>query len=260
MLPLYLIGDIHGHRLKLIHLLRNANLMNDRLQWSGGTATLCVLGDFTDRGPDGIGVIDLIMRLQYEAAGEGGRVLAILGNHDLLLLSARWFAERLHPTGRTCKGFWLLNGGKESDLERLTEQHIAWLQQLPAMLVLQHKLIAHADALFYYEYGKHSVDVNRTITTLLQTQNFADLMLLLERFVQRLAFVDARLDGIERAQQFLATYGGNQLIHGHTPITKITGKPAALITQPLIYADGLCVNLDAGIYMGSEGFVYEVKS
>lgn len=260
MSALYLIGDVHGHRLKLIQLLKNANLLNDRLHWAGGTSTVCFLGDFVDRGPDGIGVLDLIMRLQGEAAQAGGSVAAILGNHDPLLLSAYWFPEHLHPTGRTCKAFWLLNGGKDTDLERLKDTHIHWLQQLPAMLILRDKLITHADALFYYDYGRRIADVNLAIGAILQTQDFTGLMLLLERFIQREAFADARLDGVERARQFLATYGGNQLIHGHTPITKVNGTPAALVTQPLIYADGLCVNLDAGMYMGSEGFVYVVKN
>ncbi len=257
---LYFIGDIHGHKLKLIHLLRGAGLLNERLRWSGGAATLCFLGDFVDRGPDGIGVIDLIMQLQSEAVATGGQVVAILGNHDPLLLSAYWFPEHPHSVGKTCKDVWLLNGGKENDLARLTAQHIQWLQHLPAMLLLHDKLITHADALLYYDYGATIATVNQAIGAILQTPDFDGLMLLLDRFTQRLAFADARLDGGLRAQQFLGTYGGNQLLHGHTPISKMTGKPAVFVTQPLIYADGLCVNLDAGMYMGSEGFVYEAKN
>jgi hypothetical protein len=45
------------------------------------------------------------------------------------------------------------------------------------------------------------------------------------------------------------------LIHGHTPINKITGEPA---TEALVYAGGLCVNVDGGLYRGGEGFVYQL--
>lgn len=235
---LYLIGDIHGHRLKLIDILRRAGLINDRLRWSGRSATLCFLGDFVDRGDDGIGVLDLIIRLQQEAAEVGGQVLAVIGNHDLLMLSACWFPERINHVGKTCKSFWVLNGGKEMELERLTDKHIAWLQQLPALLLLQDKLVIHADTLMYYDYGSSIEAVNLTIAGILQTQDFESLMKLLEHFTQRMAFVDGRLDGIARARQFLQTYGGSQIIHGHTPIPKITNKPAVLVMYPQKDAQG----------------------
>ena len=40
--------------------------------WSGGRASLWLLRDYVDRGPDGVGVIELIMRLQEQAADAGG--------------------------------------------------------------------------------------------------------------------------------------------------------------------------------------------
>ena len=63
-------------------LLRSTNLVTDELRWGGDNATLCFVGDFVDRGPDGIGCIELVMRLQREAADAGGQVIALLGNHE----------------------------------------------------------------------------------------------------------------------------------------------------------------------------------
>ena len=49
---------------------------------------------FFDRGPDGLRCLELVMRLQREAEAAGDRVEALIGNHDLLLLSAHHFGER----------------------------------------------------------------------------------------------------------------------------------------------------------------------
>ena len=64
----YVIGDIHGHLTKLITLLLDAQLINSAHTWMGGKAILWFIGDLVDRGPDGIGVLGLVMRLQEEAA------------------------------------------------------------------------------------------------------------------------------------------------------------------------------------------------
>jgi hypothetical protein len=96
------IGDIHGQYTKLVSLLRNAELVDDTLSWKGGTTNLWFMGDFFDRGPDGIAVIDLVMRLQQEAQGAGGQVESLLGNHEVLILAAQRFGEQ--PSGGPTSG------------------------------------------------------------------------------------------------------------------------------------------------------------
>ncbi len=54
----------------------------------------------------------------------------------------------------------------------------------------------------------------------------------------------------------LATYGGGQIIHGHTPIMYMTKQPPDEIDAALVYNAGLCVNVDGGLYAGGPGFVY----
>ena len=55
------------------------------------------MGDLVDHGPDGIGAVELVMRLQQQAARTGGRVQVLLGNHDMLLLAAHRFGTRPIP-------------------------------------------------------------------------------------------------------------------------------------------------------------------
>lgn len=78
------IGDVHGAYESLVHVLRSAGLVSERLAWSGGEAHLVMLGDLVDRGARSREALDLIRRLQEEAPEAGGRVHMVLGNHEVM--------------------------------------------------------------------------------------------------------------------------------------------------------------------------------
>lgn len=80
------IGDIHGDFDSFVNILRHAGLIDERLAWSGGAATLVQTGDFTDRGPRVRQVMDLLMSLERQAPLAGGRVVVLLGNHEVMNL------------------------------------------------------------------------------------------------------------------------------------------------------------------------------
>jgi hypothetical protein len=80
------VADVHGARSALIDILVAAELIDSAAHWSGGASHLVSLGDLLDRGPDSRGVLDLLMRLQGEAAAQGGRVHVVLGNHEVMNL------------------------------------------------------------------------------------------------------------------------------------------------------------------------------
>ena len=255
----YVIGDIHGQLDALVRLLREVGLIGKGLFWTGRDATLSFVGDFFDRGPDGIGVLELVMRLQQEAAAAGGRVDGLLGNHEPLLLAAHHFPDA--PTtgpGGTFRADWELNGGVPGDLARLNGEHITWLSALPAMLHVGDRLLMHADALFYRSYGSTVPEVNRSTTLLLQGQDLAAWDRLLDQFSERDAFLTPDGAGESRARECLRVFGGRQLIHGHTPISRTTGRTPQEVTAPLVYAGDLCVNVDGGLYLGGTGFVYRL--
>jgi len=256
---IYVIGDIHGQFKKLARLLREAGLVDDALAWAGGKAALWFLGDFFDRGPDGLAVVDLIMRLQAEAAAAGGQVGALLGNHEVLVLAAHRFGE--HESTMLSGSFlsaWRRNGGRAKDLIRLTHRHITWITNLPAMALVHDRLLVHADATFYTNYGHSVAMVNWACKAVLQSAEVGTWERLLGDFCEREAFDGQRVDGAGWAAQFLRIFGGRQLIHGHTPIVYVTQTPPKRVTSPLIYAGGLCINLDGGMYLGGPGFVYQL--
>jgi len=84
------IGDLHADLPQALAVLRLAGLVDEAGAWSGGAATLVQTGDLTDRGPDSKEVIELMDRLAAEATAQGGRVVSLLGNHELMNLTGDW--------------------------------------------------------------------------------------------------------------------------------------------------------------------------
>ena len=80
------IGDVHGRHEQLTAILQAAGLADDLLRWTGEKDHLVLCGDLIDRGPDDREILDLVRRLQKQAEAAGGRVHAILGNHEVMNL------------------------------------------------------------------------------------------------------------------------------------------------------------------------------
>jgi serine/threonine protein phosphatase 1 len=84
------IGDIHGCLKAFDNLLA---LVAPRPE-----DQLIVLGDYVDRGPNSAGVLDRLIQLQAS-----GRLIALRGNHEEMMLQARFGLER---------AMWLACGGR----------------------------------------------------------------------------------------------------------------------------------------------------
>ena len=84
------VGDVHGAYEPFVAILRAANLIDRRDRWIGGRAHLVQTGDVLDRGADSRRVIDLLRRLERDASRAGGRVHALMGNHEFMRLVGDW--------------------------------------------------------------------------------------------------------------------------------------------------------------------------
>lgn len=80
------VGDVHGAFDNFTAILREARIVDARDRWSGSRAVLVQTGDILDRGPDSRRVIDLLRRLERDAQQAGGRVVSLLGNHEMMRL------------------------------------------------------------------------------------------------------------------------------------------------------------------------------
>ena len=76
------VGDVHGDYENFVKILKGTELIDKELHWTGGKTHLVQTGDILDRGPDAKKVLDLLMRLEKEAKEAGGKVHALIGNHE----------------------------------------------------------------------------------------------------------------------------------------------------------------------------------
>ncbi|HEX8005675.1 MAG TPA: metallophosphoesterase [Trebonia sp.] len=256
-MALYVVGDVHGFLAQATTALRAAGLIDDEDHWSGGDSRLWFLGDLTDRGPDGIGVIDLIRRLQREAAESGGEVGCVLGNHDLLLLGSRYVPDALVSEQRSIIQVWTLNGGREEDLSGLDGARAQWLASLPAVKLIDDHLLIHADTLAYLEFGETIDEINETVRSFVR-QRDPDVFGFQTRLLfRRFEFLDGA-EGVENARLLLAVLGGKQIVHGHSTIPETFGVAPSRVDGPMVYADGLVMATDTGLALGAPCVVIEL--
>jgi hypothetical protein len=76
------IGDVHGDKDALVAVLKMAGILDAQEQWIGEKAHVVQIGDVPARGPQTRQAFDLLMKLETQAAAAGGKVHAIIGNHD----------------------------------------------------------------------------------------------------------------------------------------------------------------------------------
>lgn len=78
------IGDLHGDRAAWLAIARGAGIIDSKGKWTGGNTILVQLGDVADRGADTRQIIEHLIRLQKEAPRRGGKVIALVGNHEAM--------------------------------------------------------------------------------------------------------------------------------------------------------------------------------
>lgn len=78
------IGDVHGAYDNFVKVLQMTGLVDEQARWIGGGTHFVQTGDLLDRGTRTREVLDLMMRLEKEAQEAGGRVHALLGNHEVM--------------------------------------------------------------------------------------------------------------------------------------------------------------------------------
>ncbi len=80
------VGDIHGAFDHLVSIMQKAALLDENNNWIGGKSHFISTGDIVDRGADSRKVLDLLMKLEIQAANAGGKVHVMLGNHEVMNL------------------------------------------------------------------------------------------------------------------------------------------------------------------------------
>lgn len=81
------VGDLHGDYQNFIKILTGTHLVDQDLHWIGGRTHLVQTGDILDRGSSARRIFDLLIRLEKEADQAGGKIHALVGNHEEMALA-----------------------------------------------------------------------------------------------------------------------------------------------------------------------------
>jgi len=111
-----IIGDIHGHADKLEALLRKLDYRDTAGAWRHSKRQVIFVGDFVDRGPAQLRVVDIARRMV-----DAGVALAVMGNHELNAIA--WQT----PDAR---GDFLRSHHSEEWGEKNRKQHAAFLAEV----------------------------------------------------------------------------------------------------------------------------------
>jgi hypothetical protein len=140
------VGDIHGALDEFVSILQGTGLVDEALNWRGGESHLVAVGDLLDRGDFGRQVMELLMRLEDEAAEAGGAVHVVLGNHEVMNLTGdlRYVSEGDYAQF----GSEARQGLPAGYLERRAAfapdgRYGRWLLELPVAIVIDDTLFVH---------------------------------------------------------------------------------------------------------------------
>ncbi len=155
------VGDVHGDFDRFAQLLRDAGLIDSAQHWIGASAHLVQTGDVLDRWPDSKKAMDLLMRIEKEAAQAGGGVHALIGNHEAM--------NMLGDLRYVHDGEIASHGGKEAFVKAMSPSgtYGAWILSHSCVIRINDVLFLHGG--ISPEYATHSIEtINRTVREELQ--------------------------------------------------------------------------------------------
>ena len=144
------IADVHGAYEPFLSILTAAGLIDGNRRWAGGRAVLVQTGDVTDRGAGVREALDLLMALEQQAEDAGGRVHALLGNHEVMNM----LGDTRDVSGEALKSF----GGETAYRAAFAREgrYGRWLRRRPVILNLDGTVFMHAG--IDLNYSTDSID------------------------------------------------------------------------------------------------------
>ena len=203
MKKIFAIGDIHGSYDRLKTLM-------DKIPIDFSRDTLVFIGDYIDRGPNSVEVVDYLMQLKNRVPG----VIFLKGNHEDML------DKFINGDDRFT---YLLNGGQQTLDSYLTKPVQSDFYPIPP----DHMDFFKSLRLFYETEEFIFVHAGLRPRVLLESQKPQDLLWIRDKF-------------ISTKYDF-----GKRVIFGHTPLKKPLVEPNKIgIDTGAVYGNALtCVQL-----------------
>ena len=203
MKKIFAIGDIHGSYDRLKKLM-------DKIPIDFSRDTLVFIGDYIDRGPHSVEVVDYLMQLKNRVPG----VIFLKGNHEDML------DKFINGDDRFT---YLLNGGQQTLDSYLTKPVQSDFYPIPP----DHMDFFKSLRLFYETEEFIFVHAGLRPRVPLESQNTEDLLWIRDKFVS------SKYDF------------GKRVIFGHTPLKKPLVEPNKIgIDTGAVYGNALsCIQL-----------------
>ncbi len=236
------VGDVHGDYEQFVKILRTAKVINSQNKWIGGKTHLVQTGDVLDRGTHSRKVMDLLMDLEAQALTAGGRVHALIGNHEAMVMYHD--LRYVHPDA------YASFGGKVLYLEALSPEgkYGKWISSHNSIIKINDVLFLHAG--IGPDFATTSAqEINDTIREELQDPVMPDGTISMDpngtlwyRGLTRKN--EAKIENL--LNTIFKTHDANRLVVGHT----VSKKGIKL------RADGKVIMIDVGLskhYGGNAG-------
>lgn len=241
---IYAMSDIHGSYDRARELLLEHGIVDSQGNWRAGEATLVVTGDSVDRGSHGYKVVRMLKHLQQQANWVGGRVVHLLGNHDMWMIGEVLGRK---AGGSKIKGW--VGETQEADVRAFVENPdvFDWFQNCPVVCRIGNILFQHADAMLYYlNFGNRTTtgdrliqQINERVNTRMQYSQAATLQ------GDRLTFA-RNWDGMEKQiQDYLDVFDATHVVHGHSP-NGCQVEPMYYQKDKIILIDGMMTDHGRG--------------
>lgn len=202
------VGDIHG----------SWDLFCQFLAWvKDSEASVILLGDLIDRGDDDLAVLNATKNMLQDPESWGLQSFnALRGNHEQMFMDAAQGTKSLVR-------LWVGNGGKLKNMDKMVEDHLDWISNLPIYMIVGDTLFIHGGTF----PGENPADTVRN--------GKAEELLWMRR---------PFLDNGPKLTRWTNTI--KRVIHGHT-ITLYDQDQYGEGIAPVIKADR--VNIDTGAFL-----------
>jgi len=270
------IGDLHGDFDQYLLMLKDNDLIDDKLNWQGGKIHLVQLGDVVDRGPDSLKIMRHLKKIHRQAKKSKGYVHMLLGNHELM--NVKGDLRYVHPGEYTAlitakskkRQLNYLNlvfdseALKNPDLLNYKEERLRSLAKRFPLGFVEHRFIWAKKGEFFEWARKNNaiIKINRTLFThgglspheayqpLKKINNEIKRVIKSDKepsssvftgdegplWYRGLAFNNAEVE-LEALKKMLAYYDADSIVIAHTP------TPGTVVPR----FNGLVVMVDVGI-------------
>jgi hypothetical protein len=258
------VGDVHGDFEAFVTILRSAGIIDAKNRWTGGASHLVQIGDVLDRGADSRKAMDLLMALEKQASKAGGRVHALIGNHEAMnvygdlryTVEGEFAAFRTQDSDRLRQALWEAESKPGVSRQQWEAEHpLGWVEHriqfgpdgTYGKWIRKHNTAVKINDSLYVHGGISPKFASMTLTQLNETVSTElkkvtkindDSVVAVDDgplWYRGLAEGDAALAG--HVDRLLQSYGVKRIVIGHTP------TPGAVLPR----FDGKVILVDAGM-------------